>query len=138
MKKILLSGLVAGFVMLIVSMIISALFGIVFPSLQTEYSNPNLFRSWSDPLMSLYFVYPFVLGLILAWVWDKTKGLFKEKIFWKNAVNFAFGYWLVASVPGMLITYSSFPLSLIIVLSWTVGGLVQAVCAALVYSKMNQ
>lgn len=137
MKKILFSGLVAGFVMLVVSMIISMLFGVVFPSIQAEYSTAGLFRPWSDPLMSLYFAYPFVLGLILAWIWDKTKGLLREKVFWKNAVAFAFAYWVVASIPGMFITYSSFPISILMLLSWTIGGLVQAVCAGLVYSKMN-
>ncbi|MGZ5244555.1 MAG: hypothetical protein ACXWW0_11635, partial [Bacteroidia bacterium] len=73
MKKIILPGLLAGIVMLAVSLIFSWAMNFIAPGLQDEYRNPELFRPWSDPLMMLIFVHPFIVGIILAWVWDFVK-----------------------------------------------------------------
>ena len=106
-KKVVTTGLLAGLAILVVGLILNWVYGFVFPSVVTEYQNTALFRPWSDPLMSYIFIHPFVLGIILAWVWDKTKNLFKERdVFWR-CCQFASAYWLV-TIPGMLISYSSF------------------------------
>lgn len=135
MRKIILPGLVAGLLMLIVGMILSTILNMVFPSLVTEYNNIAIFRSYSDPLMSLFFAYPIALGLILAFVWDKVKGLLQGSN-GQVAVRFGFFYWLVASVPGMIVTYSSFQVSILMVLTWTLISFVNGVIAALVFQKM--
>src|SRR3990172_1249303 len=75
-------------------------------------------------------------GLILAWVWDKTKGLFKERdVFWR-CCQFASAYWLV-TIPGMLISYSSFQVSFTMIFTWSISILVQAIVAGLVFVKKN-
>ena len=136
MKKIIISGLIAGVGIFIISMGFSFLLGYLFPAIQAEYQNPNLFRPWSDPLMSLYFAYPFILGLGLAFFWNKTKEVFKGKGF-NRAINFAGWYFLIAAIPGMLITYSSFPVSLGLIIIWTVSGFIEALVAGLVFDKFN-
>ena len=138
MKKIVLTGILAGLAMLIVAILVSQLFNLAFPSLQAEYENANLFRPWSDPKMSIFFAYPFVLGIALAWLWNKIKSIFKEKSLWKRGFSFGLMYWIIASIPGMIITYSSFKLSLLIVLSWTIMGFIEAVCAGLICAAMNK
>ncbi|MBU0671961.1 MAG: hypothetical protein KJ732_02910 [Candidatus Margulisbacteria bacterium] len=135
-KKVLLPGLVAGVVLLIVGMGWSFLLNAIFPGLAAEYQNTALFRPWEDPLMSVFFAYPFVLGLALAWVWDKVKGLVSGGIV-SRATSFGLGYWVVASIPGMVITYSSFPVSLLMVITWSISGLVQAIVAGLIFAKLN-
>jgi hypothetical protein len=80
--------------------------------------------------MWLYFIYPFVLGFALAWVWSRTRSMFKGRSIWQNGLRFGFGYWLVATVPGMLITYSTFAVSFAMILSWTVVALAETVCRA--------
>jgi hypothetical protein len=137
-KKIVLPGLLAGAAMLVLSVGISFLFNTVFPGLKAEYVNPALFRPWSDPLMSLYFVYPFVLGLILAWFWSRIKSTIKEKSAMKRGFRFGIGYWIIASVPGMFITYSSFPVSLLMVLSWSAAGFLEVWCAGAIFAKMSK
>lgn len=132
MKKIILSGIAAGVVIFVASMGVSSIFGMIFPSLGSEYMTKGLFRPWSDPVMSLYFIYPFVMGLLLAWFWNKTKKV------WKTGIDFGISFWFVASIPGMLITYSSFPLSLMIVISWSVGGLVGILGSGMVLEKLNK
>lgn len=137
MKKILLPGIVAGIVMLIVGMVVSQLFGMVVPTLMAEYNNPNLFRPWDDPLMSLYFLYPFYLGIALAWVWDKVKLLVAAGGVLKRGATFGLAFFVVASFPGIFMTYSCHPYSLTMVISLWVGALVQLVCAGVVYARLN-
>ena len=134
MKKVILSGLLAGLVMFLASQIVSRLFGMVFPAINAEYQNTNLFRSFKDPLMLLFFVYPFLVGILLAWFWKKTKSIFGENI--KGGVKFGIFYWIISTIPGMFATYTSMPYSWEIVLSWLVSGLVEAILAGIILSKM--
>jgi len=135
MKKIILSGLLTGLILFLASQVVSKIFGIIFPSINAEYQNANLFRPFSDPLMLLFFLHPFLLGIILAWLWDKTKNIFGENI--KGGINFGITYWIVSTIPGMFATYSSMPYSLEIVASWTVANLVEAVLAGIILVKLN-
>lgn len=117
-------------------MSISYLFMLI-PSVTADYNNSNIMRSWNDPLMSLFFLYPFVLGIALAWIWNRTKPLFKGT--WrKRSFNFGLSYFIIATIPGMLITYSSFPLSFWTVIGWTVSGFVNAYVAGMIFAKMNK
>ncbi len=135
MKKILLSGLLAGVVMIIVALAIGQVLNFIVPSVEKEYHNQNLFRPWSDPLMSLMFVEPFILGIILAWIWSKVKDLIKHEAFWRRGVCFGFVYWVI-TIPGMIMSYSTFPISLIMTVSWSASIFVQAICAGLIFSKI--
>lgn len=137
MKKILLSGLLAGLVMFIASMLMGPITNVVFPTLNAEYQNSSLFRPWSDPLMSLYFVYPFVVGGILAWLWDKTKALTPKKIWWEKGATFGVGYWII-TLPGMFISYSTFPISLGMVISWSLSSLVQLIAAGILLARIRK
>jgi len=139
MKKTILSGLFAGVAMLIVGMIFSWLFNWLFPSVALEYQNPGLFRPWSDPLMSLYFLYPFILGLILSFLWNKHKlsPNFGGSV-WKKGATFGAAYWVVASIPGMFISYSSLQVSLLMVIGWSISGLINAIVAGWILARWNK
>lgn len=136
-RKVLKIGLLAGLVMLIFGLGFAPLYNFIFPSVAQEYTNPALFRPWSDPLMSLFFAYPFVLGIVLSWVWSKAKKMFTGKTEFERAKNFALAYFIVAGLPGMLITYSSFQVSFWMILAWSISGLVDAFIAGLVFAKSN-
>lgn len=137
MKKIIFPGLLAGLAMLLVSMASMPFWNAVFPTLQKEYMNPSVFRPWSDPLMSVMFLHPVVLGFILAWIWDNVHGAIKAKGYQKG-LWFGFAFWMASSVPGMLISYSSFIISFAMIISWTLTGLVQVLCAGLIFNKLNK
>jgi hypothetical protein len=68
MKKIFTTGLIAGFSMLIVSILMSFIFNQMFPALSQEYSNTNIMRPFGDPIMSLFYLQPFLLAIILSFV----------------------------------------------------------------------
>jgi hypothetical protein len=133
-KKVLGSGLLAGLVLFLASMVVAQVFKMIFPAINEEYQNINLFRAPTDPLMLLFFLHPFLLGIILAWLWAKTKSIFGENL--KGGINFGVTYWIIATIPGMFATYTSMPYSLPIVLSWLVGGLVEAILAGIIFQKL--
>ncbi len=130
MKKILIPGLAAGVVILVASLVLMQAFEALIPGLAAEYRTP-LFRPWSDPLMMLFFLYPFVLGVSFAWLWLKTKKV------WESPYEMALAYFTVATIPGMFATITSMPYSFAMVATWTLGGLIYVLCAAIVTDKMK-
>lgn len=138
MKKIVLNGIVAGIIIFVVSMAVSYLFMLI-PVVSADYQNTNVMRPWSDPLMSLYFLYPFIQGIILAWAYHK----FKPALTCTHGVGgrgaeFGVAMFLIATLPGMWVSYSSFPLSLLTIVSWTISGLVSLVLAGAYLAKMDK
>lgn len=136
--KLIIQGLLAGVGIFIASMAVSFFSQLLMPNLTAEYINPDVFRPWTDPIMSLFYVYPFVLGVILSFVWDKTKRLVADKEYYKRGLRFGFWYWVAASIAGMFVTYSSFQVSLPLVLSWLIGGLFEAIVAGTILAKINK
>jgi hypothetical protein len=137
MKKVLLSGLIAAIVMFVAGMAIGILSCKILPSMNTEYANSGIFRPMSDPLMSLFYVATLIIPFVFAWIWNKTKTLFHGNI-WKNALYFTLVYFFISTLPGMIMTYSCFKISLAMTLVWTVTGVFQAYCASLVICGMNK
>lgn len=133
--KTVIFGIMAGLVMLIAGMAVGSAFSYAFPAIAAEYQNISLFRPWSDPLMSLYYAVPFATGLILAWLWINLKDKISEKNAMKKGISFGLVYWII-TIPGMAMSYSSFPVSPAMVASWSVSGLIQAICAGLIFSKL--
>ena len=108
-----------------------------FPSIMDEYKNQAIYRSWADPKMSLYYLYPFVFGIVAAWAWSKVKTAIPGQGLVRGA-KFGIGYWILASIPGMFITYSSFQVSLVITFDWLIGGLINGLVAGWIFSKMDK
>src|ERR1035437_6611230 len=133
MKKVGI-GLLAGAIMLVVGMFIGQVFQFLFPLLKNEYQNQNLFRPWADSLMSIMFVPPFLVGIILSWIWDITRGVLKGNTAIEKGLRFGFIYWII-TIPGMFMSYSSFPISFILVCSWSITIMGQALSAGIFFSK---
>jgi hypothetical protein len=122
-------GLLAGITILIFGLLLNWAVGMVLPQISLEYQNIKMFRPFIDPLMMIYFAYPFILGLVAYYLWEKLK---KPK-----AIEFAKTYFLIATIPGMFITYTSFQISLAMVLLWTLTGFVQAYIAGWIFSRKD-
>ena len=137
MKKILLPGIISAVSVFIVTMGINYLFNFISPGLKSEYENSNIFRPWEDPLMMLIFICPLILAFILAFIWDKVKSIFNGS-YLNNVISFTLIYWIATSIPGMIMSLSSFKISVIMVISWTVSGFFQVLTASLITIKMNK
>jgi hypothetical protein len=134
MKKIISSGLIAGVVLLILSIL--SLYATIyfFPTLAAQYYDPA-FDSQSGRYM-IYYAHPFVIGLALAWFWDRFKTVLRGSNLTRG-LEFGVIYALIAIFPAMWITYSALSVSLAMVSTWLVFGLLQGVVAGLVFEKLN-
>jgi len=88
----------------------------------------------NDPLMNVYWFYPFLQGIALAWGWHKTKNLFKGIV----SLNASLAYVFLATLPGMLITYSTYNMSFLMIITWLVSGFLQVWVSLIVISLMNK
>ena len=134
MKKIINAGLVAGVILLILS--VSGLYATIwfFPKLAGQYFNPA-FNSGEGRIM-LYYIHPFVISLALSWFWARFKGVLTGS-FLNRGIEFGLIYTLVATIPAMLLIYSAMSVSLAIVTTWFLLALVQGIVAGFVFEKMN-
>ena len=134
MKKILLSGLIAGAILFILSY--GGLFLAVkfFPALFVEYNNPLFNSDGSRDI--LFYMHAFIISFALAWFWDRFKGLFHGS-FLIRGFEFGFVYAMVAMLPVMTITFSALDITLVMVMSWFMYGFLQAIVAGLVFAKIN-
>ena len=134
MQKILLKGLVAGVILLAFSYAALYLVVAFLPHVAEEYYNP-IFDLEGDKTY-LYFLHPFVLSFALAWFWRRFKSLFTGPFWWRG-MEMGLVYGLIATLPSMWITFSSLAVSLPIVLTWLLYGVLQAVVVGIVYAKIS-
>ena len=134
MKRTLLSGLLAGAILFVLSY--GGLFLAVqfFPSLFVDYNNPLFNSDGSRDL--LFYAHAFVLSLALSWFWERFKGMFKGP-FILRGLEFGLVYAVVALLPVMWITFSSLDITFTIVLSWFFYGLVQSMIAGVIFARIN-
>ena len=137
MKKVVIPALVAAIGMIAAGIVISYLFNLLFPSLKAEYQNTLLFRPWKDPLMYLMFIQPFLLAVALTWGWDKIKTLFQGTI-GRKAFNFTLIMLVISILPGMLMSVSSFQISVLMTLTWTISSFFQVWLAAHIFMRMSK
>lgn len=136
MKKIIWTGLAAGIAMAIINIALNPVLNAIFPELESAYMNP-VFRPWSDPVMSLFFLYPIILGIGLAFIWDKTKTLFTKGV-GRNGFNFGLIYFFVVGIPIFLINFSSFNLPFNMILCWTIMSIVNGFVAGWILAAVNK
>jgi hypothetical protein len=134
MKKVLRAGLIAGVILFIVSY--GGLFLTIkfFPQLFLAYNNP-LFNSDGSRDV-LFYLHAFIISFALSWFWDRFKGLFSGSFFLRG-LEFGSVYGVVALLPVMWITFSSLDITLVMVISWFLYGLFQAIIAGIVFAKIN-
>jgi len=134
MKRIIISWITAGAVMLILGlgMFYAGLY--FFPQVADEYFSA-VFRKAGDKDW-IFYVHPFILAFALKWFWERYKGIFTGGIIIR-AIEVALVYGIVALLPILWLTYSAIDVSLKMVGTWLVYGLVQAFAAGLVFARLN-
>src|SRR5688572_490547 len=115
MRKVLISGLIGGIVLFILSY--GGLFLTIrfFPELFVVYNNP-LFNSDGSRDV-LFYLHAFIISFALSWFWERFKGVFNGPFFLRG-LEFGLVYALVALLPVMWITFSSMDITLLMVVSW--------------------
>jgi hypothetical protein len=134
MKKIIVVGLLAGVVLLILSILGLYVTIWFFPGLAAQYYDPA-FDSGPDKYL-LYYIHPFVIAMALSWFWNRFKTLLTGS-FVTRGIEFGVIYALIAILPALWLTYSAISVSLAIVGTWLLFGLLQGLIAGLVFEKLN-
>jgi hypothetical protein len=135
MKKIITTSLLAGFVLLLVSLLLLYASISIFPNLAEEYFSP-VFRWSSAKTDWLFYTHPFVLAFALKWFWERYKDLFKGSLVLR-ALEVALVYGIVAMLPVLWLTFSAIDISLGMVITWLIYGIVEAFIAGIIFAKLN-
>lgn len=135
MRRIILSALLSGAILLAMAFFIIYFSITFFPNIVKEYYNPTLFWPGDDRAI-LFFIHPFILSFALAWFWNRFKDQFKGVPLLRG-LELGLVYGVVATLPSMWITFSSIAVDFSMVLSWFLYGLLQATVAGIVFAHTN-
>jgi len=127
MKKIILSGIVAAVAMAVIGFIVNFIIGSIYPTFQDIYNNSNIFISMTSMQSVLFWVYPLVLGIALAYLWTMIK---------VSPVKFAWIYFFIGALPAFFINVGSFNLPVMMIFSWTIMSYLNGLAAGLIFSKV--
>ena len=131
-KRTLLAGLAAGLVILVLSFALEALIQLVFPYKWTELGS---IRDLKDPLMTLFWLHPFVMGLVAAMVYDAVGQRFQGNWVEKGR-KLGLLVWFIAAVPEAYIIYTSRVYPTGFYASLVVGYFVYYTAAGLVIARL--
>jgi hypothetical protein len=134
MIKVIFSVIMAGLVLLGLSVLMFYVSVYFFPAITQEYLSA-VFRN-SGKSDWLYYTHPFVVSIALKWFWERYKGIFVGPLV-VRALEVAMVYGIVALIPVLWITYSAIDVSFSMVVTWFMYGLIQAFTAGIVFAKLN-
>lgn len=134
MKKILITGLIAGCILFILSYGGLYLGVRYFPGLFVDYDNPLFNSDGSRDI--LFYLHAFIISFALSWFWARFKTMFKGTLIMRG-LEFGVVYAIIALLPVMWISFNSLDITVIMVASWFLYGLAQAIIAGLVFAKIN-
>jgi hypothetical protein len=102
-KNIATGSISAGFVLLILMVISGYLVNIVLP---TDISQYGGMRAMNDPIMNLFYLYPFVIACAAAIIFDIVKGCLEGTPVKKGLM---FGVMLICimTIPSLFVMYTS-------------------------------
>ncbi len=132
MKKFLLSGIASGAVFLVLTFAFSYLVQAVLPY---DVLSLGGMRSVGDPLMALFFLYPFVIGFAIAYLYKyvNLKGSYMEK-----GRKFGLLMWLVYGIPSTFVIYTSMNYPIGFSISMLFGDLLGFLAAGIVIAKISK
>ena len=132
--KFLMSGVAAGVVILVLSQAMQLIVASIMP-----YNVLTLagMRSVNDPIMILFFLHPFVLGLAMAYAYQHIVGSLKGNEVSKGT-SFGALMWLVVSVPSAFLVWSSMNYPIGFTVSSIIGGLLYMLAAGILIAKMSK
>lgn len=131
-KKTIIAGIVAGIVIEIVSLISDFLVQVVWPYNVLELGG---MRAMNDPILMLFFLHPWILGLALAIIYPHIKltGNYIQK-----GKKFGLLMWLVSSLPSAFIVYTSMNYPLGFIVNSVVGSFLYMLAAGIAIAKLME
>ena len=130
--KILYAGILAS----IIRYLISSGFGIYFQDLYDPVS--GLWRTmmtpiWYQNVIISNVIIAFAAVIVYAFV---NTGLGKKKDWAKKGLMFGFLVWLVRDIAGAVMTFAFMPVSLVLIGTWLVSGIIISLINGLVVARI--
>ncbi len=133
MKNFIISGILSGVAILLVWMVSSTLISMLFSYDIMDFGG---MRAMDDPLMLLSFLYPFVLGLAMSYVFPYVKPEGKTGV--RKGLCFGALMWLVVIVPSAFMIYTSMDYPAGFAIEQLVGGLLYMLAGGAVIGKLRE
>jgi hypothetical protein len=133
-QKVVLSVLLSGVVLLLLSAAMFMASARFFPAVTQEYLS-SVFRT-AGKTDWMYYAHPFIVSIALKWFWERYKAILKGSLLLR-ALEVALVYGVVALLPVLWLTFSAIDVSLTMVVTWLLYGLIQAFAAGLIFAKLN-
>ena len=134
MKRVLLAYFTAVAVLLAFSYAALYISISFFPKIAEQYFDP-VFSS-SEKRTWLYFIHPFIVALALKYFWQRFRHMFKGNAVIRG-IEVGLVYGLIAILPAMWITFSGVSISISVVATWILYGVMQCCIAGIIYAKIN-
>ncbi len=126
-KKVIIPGLAAGIIALIVSQVMYMAIAAIFPY---DVLKLGGMRAVDDPLMILFFVHYFILGLAIATFYDFAKKSFTGTATQKG-ITLGIMSWIIYSIPSGFLVFASMNYPIGFTVNSFLGGLVTMLAAGL-------
>lgn len=104
LKKILIAGIAGGILLFVAQFAFSMIGNLIAPY---DIFTIGGMRARDDPIMLLFFAYPFVLSFASAAVFDRVKGALGGSCCGGAGFTFGLILFLLITVPSMFVIYSS-------------------------------
>jgi hypothetical protein len=131
-KKITLGGIVAGTILLVLMVVINLTMNVIIPTDTGSYGG---MRAMNDPVMLLFFFYPFVVAIAAAIVFDTVKDALKGTQMQKGLM---FGGILITliMIPGLYVMYTSMTWPLEFYVSTGLWEIISLPVAGLIFARI--
>ncbi|WP_321507833.1 hypothetical protein [uncultured Methanoregula sp.] len=103
-KNILTGGLAGGAALLVFLMASSWMISLIIPYQPSAYGG---MRAMDDPIMLLFFMYPFVVAFVQAAVFDQVKGSLAGISPITKGLHFTGITFLLMAIPSLFVMYTS-------------------------------
>jgi hypothetical protein len=136
MKKVLISGLVAGVILSVFS------YGGLFLAVSVPMMKPFFVEYLSNVFISdrsrdfFFYSHALLISLALSWFWERSKKVFHGHYVLRG-LEFGLAYTIAGLLPILWMTYSQIDVSETMVLSWLGFGFLQSCAAGIIFAKMN-
>jgi hypothetical protein len=102
-KNIAIGSISAGFILLILMVISGTLVNMVLP---TDISQYGGMRAMNDPVMNLFYLYPFVIACAAALIFDIVKGCL-DGTWVRKGLMFGAMLICIMTIPSLYVMYTS-------------------------------
>ncbi|MDD5148835.1 MAG: hypothetical protein PHH08_05220 [Candidatus ainarchaeum sp.] len=132
--KIVLAGILGGIAIFVISTALSYFFQAVF-----GYDVLSLggMRAVNDPVMVLFFAYPFVISFVVAILFERTRKSFGGSVV-SQGLSLGLLAWLVSSIPSAFIVFSSMNYPIGFTANSLAGPLIYMIIAGIIIAKIMQ